>query len=86
MKENSLANLTDEMLLKRRNLIKGALIGFGIVFTIAIGILIYLFISKGFKNTSIATLIPVFMMPVTLLPLFINFALLNKELKSRNLK
>lgn len=85
MKKNSYAEMTDEQLLKKKNLLKGASIGIGISFILAISILIYILIQKDFKNVNIVTLIPVFIMPVTFTPLLINLGLLNKEIKSRNL-
>lgn len=85
MKKETLADLTNEKLIKRRNLLKGVLIGFGIFFIITLGFLIYLFTSKGAKNIPFATLIPVFTLPVTLMPILITLAAVNKEIKARNL-
>ena len=85
MKKNIYEELTNEELLKKRDLFKGVSIGFGVVFILAIAIIIYLFTTQGIKNVSIATLIPVFILPVTFFPLLINLSLLNKEIKSRNL-
>ncbi len=84
MKKNTFAELTDEKLLKKRDLLKGISIGFAIIFILVISILIYLLASKGFKK-NIATLIPIFIMPVTFTPLLINLGLINQEIKSRNL-
>jgi cation transporter-like permease len=85
MKKETLADLTNEKLLKRRDLFKGVVIGFGIIFIIMIAFLIYLFAAKGSKNVPIATLIPIFSLPVTMTPVFITLASLNKEVKARNL-
>jgi len=85
MKKNIYEELTNEELLKKRALFKGVSIGFGVIYLLAIAIVIYLFTSKGFKNMSIATLIPIFILPITFFPLLINLSLLNKEIKSRNL-
>ncbi|WP_428233006.1 hypothetical protein [Flavobacterium sp.] len=85
MKKNIYEELTNEKLIKKRDLFKGVSIGFGVIFALAIVIIIYLFTVKGFKNVSIATLIPVFTLPITFVPLLINLNLLNKEIKSRNL-
>ncbi|MES2863583.1 MAG: hypothetical protein V4666_05655 [Bacteroidota bacterium] len=85
MKKNIFAELTDEKLLKKRDLLKGISIGFGIIFILVISILIYILAAKDFKNINIATLIPVFVMPITFTPLLINLGLINKEIKSRNL-
>jgi hypothetical protein len=85
MKKNIYEELTNEKLLKKRGLLKGASIGLGIVFVLATTILIYLLTAKGFNNVPIATLIPVFTMSITFVPLLINLSLMNKEIKSRNL-
>ncbi len=85
MKKNTYEELTNEKLIKKRDLFKSVSIGFGIIFILAITILIYLFAAKGFKNVSITTLIPLFTLPITFVPLLINLSLLNKEIKLRNL-
>jgi hypothetical protein len=85
MKKNTFEELTNEKLIKRRDLLKGASIGLGIVFILAITIIIYLMSAEGFKNVSIATLIPIFTLPIAFVPLLINLSLLNNEIKSRNL-
>lgn len=85
MRKNIYQELTNEKLLKKRDLLKGISIGFGIIFLLAITILIYLFVTKGFNDSLIITLVPLFAMPVTFLPSLMNLALLNKEIKSRNL-
>jgi hypothetical protein len=85
MKKNIYEELTNEKLIKKRDLLKSVSIGFGIIFILAIAILIYLLVAKGFKNVSIATLVPLFTLPITFVPLLINLSLLNKEIKSRNL-
>ena len=85
MKKETLADLTNEKLIKRRILLKGVVIRFGIFFIITLGILTYLFASKGAKNIPFATLIPVFTLPVTLMPILITLSSLNMEVKARNL-
>lgn len=85
MKNNKLSALSDEKLIKNRNVLKGAAIGLGGVFIIALGVILYLLATKGFKSIPIATLIPIFIMPTTLAPLFINLSSMNKEIKARNL-
>ena len=84
-KQNMYSELTNEALLKKRALMKGVSIGFSIIYIFAIAILMYVYATAGFKNASIAVFIPFLIMPVTLLPLVINFVMLNKEIKSRNL-
>jgi len=84
MKKNIYEELTNEELVKKKALFKGVSIGFAIIYILAIAIIIYLFTSKEF-NVSIATLIPLFILPITFFPLLINLSLLNKEIKARNL-
>ncbi|MFD2941396.1 hypothetical protein [Flavobacterium notoginsengisoli] len=84
MNKNIYENFTDAKLIKTRNLLKGIAIGFGVVFIVALAVSIYLITSKGLKD-SIAALIPVFSLPVVFTPLLINFSLLSKEIKCRNL-
>lgn len=85
-KKNDLAELSDEKLIKRRDMLKGVLIGMYAVCIVLIFLLLYIFFNKGFSSISIATFIPVFMLPVITLPLLFQVDTLNKEVKSRNLK
>ena len=78
-------DLSDEKLLKKRDLLKGASIGLGIVYVLAIAILIYLFTTKETKNIPLAVLIPTFTLITVFIPLLVSLSLLNKEIKSRNL-
>ena len=85
-KKNELSELSDEKLIKRRDLLKGVLIGMYAVCILLIVLLLYIFFYKEFSTISIATFIPVFMLPVITLPLLFQMNTLNKEIKSRNLK
>jgi len=85
MKKKLYSELSNEALLKRRDLFKGILIGFSIIYVIVIAIFIYLFAVKGFKNFSVAAIMPVFFLPVVFMPLMINWNLLSTEIKARNL-
>lgn len=85
MKKNIHEELTNDELIKKRALLKGVSIGFGIIFAAAITVLIYILVEKGFKNVSVATIIPLFSLPIVFMPLLINLSLLNQEIKSRNL-
>lgn len=79
MKTNKLSALTLEELYKRKKTLQGALIGFGIVMTIAFFILIYLvFLSKKF---GLIAIIPAGFM--TLLPAIIGLSQVNAEIKLR---
>lgn len=85
MKKNIYENLTNDKLLKMRKLLKGASIVPGIIALLAFATIIYLLIAKGIKNYNIASLIPVFILPITFVPLLINLSLINKEIKLRKL-
>lgn len=85
MKKNIYEELTNEKLLKKRDLFKSVSIAFGVIFLLAIGVIVYILSVKGIKNVSIATLIPIFTLPIVFMPILINLSLLNKEIKSRNL-
>jgi len=85
MKKNTYEELSNEKLLKKRDLFKGVSIGFSVIFLLAIGIVVYILSVKGLKNVSIATLVPIFTLPIIFMPILINLSLLNKEIKSRKL-
>lgn len=85
MKSNDLSGLSNEKLIKRRDLFKGVLIGIGIVWLLMVAVVIYLFATKDMSKVSFATFLPIFVLPVTLTPLFVNVGMLNKEIKSRRL-
>lgn len=86
MKENRLAELSDEVLLKRRDLIKGIAIGSGVLLIILLAIFICLAVTKGLNDIPLASLIPVLLLPVSFSPILIVLGQLNKEMKGRNLK
>ncbi|MNK11547.1 hypothetical protein D3C87_295890 [compost metagenome] len=76
---NSLAELSTEKLIKRRDLLKGVLIAFGIFWVLLIGLAFYFYIAK-----SKATLfIPLMAFPVTLFPLLLQLKPLSTEIKNR---
>ena len=85
MKNNSYEKLTDEELIKKRDLFKGVTIGFGILVLLAIAVLGYLMGLNGLRNTSISVVIPIMVLPITYMPLIINYSLLKKEIKARGL-
>ena len=84
--KNKLSELADEKLMRRRDLLKGFLIGVYVVCVLLIGLLLYLFFNDKLNNMTIASIIPVFMLPVITLPLILQVNTLNKEIKFRNLK
>lgn len=85
MKKNTYSTLSDTDLGKKFNLVKSVLIAFVIIYAVSFIILLVLFYRGNFSNVSVATFIPVFMLPITLLPIAINYSLLKDEKKSRNL-
>jgi len=85
MKNNNLSELSKEKLIKRRDLLKGFLIGIGIVWLLMIAFVIYIFATRDTSKFSFVVFMPIFILPVTLIPLLINVGLLNKEVKSRKL-
>lgn len=84
--KNDLSELSDEKLLKRRDLLKGVLIGMYAICIVLIALLLWIFFYKEYSEVSIATFIPAMMLPVITLPLLFQVNTLNKEIKSRNLK
>ncbi len=86
MKKDIFEHLSTAQLIKRRNLLKGASIGLGIVVIIAIGILMYIFITNGFGDIPFASTIPALMLPVFFLPMLVHLGQLNKEIKNRKQK
>lgn len=85
MKNNNISELSDEKLIKRRDLLKGFLIGIGIVWLLMIAFVIYIFTTKDTSDFNFVVFFPIFILPVTLMPLLINVGMLNKEIKLRNL-
>ena len=81
MKTKKLSDYTTEELNKKHKSAKGALIGFLIIWAVIIVGLIILYLNTN--NIKMATLTPIFILPITLLPIFINYNNLSKELKSR---
>lgn len=75
--KKKLSDLTLEELLKRKSTLKGILLAFMVIFTLAIVVLIYL-------KPKPVLYTPLFTFPVTLLPLSIAFKLINDEIKLRN--
>lgn len=85
MKNNALAELSTEKLIKRRDLFKGFLIGIGLVWLFMVAFVIYIFATKDTSQFSFVVFLPIFILPVTLSPLLINVGLMNREIKSRKL-
>ena len=82
MKKNALKEMNDSDLLKRKNTIKGVLIGFGILFIMAIGTMMSLYANKPFNPV---LLLPCFVIPLTQLPVFVIYSSIKTEIKSRNI-
>lgn len=84
MKKN-LAELSNEELLKKRDLMKGVAIGFSIIYLFVLALILYLLLTRGFKNISFVVFVPIFLSPTILMPLLLYFGMLKKEIKSRQL-
>ena len=85
MKKNTFSELTNEELIAKKNFTKNVLLGFIIIYFVIVAVLLFLFLNKNFGELSIALFVHVFVIPATLMPLFINYRMLKAELKSRNL-
>ncbi|CAH0336504.1 hypothetical protein FVB9288_02208 [Flavobacterium sp. CECT 9288] len=85
MKKNTLVELSNEALLKKRDFMKGVTIGFSIIYFFLLSFIIYLVVVRGFKNISGVVFLPIFVFPTTFMPLLIYFGLIKKEIKSRQL-
>ena len=79
--QKQLSELTLEELQKKKKQSFGILVGLGIVWIVVWIIMIVIFLKS--PKTNIATLLPCFILPLTLLPIFINYSNLIKEIKSR---
>lgn len=85
MKKSTYSELTNDELIKKMTFMKQALTSFVIIYFIIIVILLFLFFNKNFGEVSIALFVPIFIIPVTLAPLYIGYNMLKVEKKSRNL-
>ncbi|WP_129715144.1 hypothetical protein [Pedobacter sp. SYP-B3415] len=77
--KNGFDHLNVEQLTKRRNVLKGFLIGCCVVWLGIFGLAIYFYV---YKSTA-KLFIPLAVLPATLLPIFISLATIDKEIKSR---
>ena len=85
MKKNTYEKFTDQELIKKKKLFKGVFIGFAILYFIIFSGMAFMYFTNLLKGNSFITFMPLFILPVTLMPLIINLGMLNQELKSRNL-
>ena len=85
MKKNTYSEMTNDELITKKNFTKQVLLGFIIIYFVIVAILLFLFLNKNFGELSIALFVPVFVIPATLMPLFISYRMLKAELKFRNL-
>lgn len=79
---NSLAALSTEKLIKRRDLIKSVLISFGMMWLLLLCLAIYFLVAKSTGKL----FMPLAAFPITLLPLFLQLKPLNTEIKNREQK
>ncbi len=85
MKKNTFSELTNEELLKKITFVKSILAALVMLYFIIFSVLLFLYLNKDFGQITIALFVPVFIIPMTFLPLMINYRLLRTEKKSRNL-
>ncbi|MFV8355453.1 hypothetical protein ACNQGB_04630 [Flavobacterium sp. XS1P32] len=64
---------------------KGVAIGFSIIYLFVLALILYLLLTRGFKNISFVVFVPIFLSPTILMPLLLYFGMLKKEIKSRQL-
>ena len=83
-KKYTLAELTNEQLIKQRTLLKAITTSYASIFLLTIAIFIYLLAETKFKTVSVAVIIPVCVLPIMFVPILISFCLIDKEIKSRN--
>lgn len=76
------SELSTEELLKKRKSSRSIMLAFGIIWCFIIIFVLYRYFTKG--TMKFATIIPVFLPMITLLPIFTNLNELGKEIKSRN--
>ncbi|WP_311951326.1 hypothetical protein [Mucilaginibacter terrae] len=86
MKNNSLLELSIQDLIKRRDLLKGVLIGFSILWLLILGMMVYFLINKSSTKTLIPFAILPTALPVTILPVYIYMNTLNNKIKLREKK
>ncbi len=86
MKEQNLTELNHQNLIKKKAVLKGACIGLGVVYLLAILTFIYLYVSQGLRKLPIAVYIPIFSFPLIILNVIKSFNQVNKEIKVRSLK
>ena len=73
MKKNTYSEMTNDELITKKNFTKNVLLGFIIIYFVIVAVLLFLFLNKNFGELSIALFVPVFVIPATLMPLFINY-------------
>ena len=61
--KNDLSELSDENLIKNRNMLKGTLIGMYTICVLVTVLLLYICFSKGFNTVSFVSFITVLMLP-----------------------
>lgn len=84
MKKNTYSELTNDELTKKIEFLKNVLKAFAVIYFVIVLILLYLFFNKNFGQVSIALFVPLFILPATLLPIYMSYNMLKAEQKSRN--
>ncbi|RZL50335.1 MAG: hypothetical protein EOP00_04825 [Pedobacter sp.] len=82
---NQFSKLSLEELIKKKSTTKGVLIGFVTIAVIIALLFAYLHFFMG-KHIKIVTLVPLFILPITWVPIFITIKSLNEEIAIRKSK
>ncbi|WP_300674285.1 hypothetical protein [Soonwooa sp.] len=82
-KKQDYSDLPTEELQVLRDKQKKMVIAFGSIWLVLMLVYFGIIAYKGFSRFNIATAIPIFVLPITLLPIYTTFATIDKELKSR---
>ena len=81
--KNQYADLSTEELTQKRNKQKVILTAFCTIWIVVFLIFGVIILVKGVEKFNLASKLPIFILPITIIPIYVNYAELNKELKSR---
>lgn len=84
MKNSTFTDNNLQLLNRRRDLLRNMVICFTIISLIASILLVYLFATKLVFANSRYILFPIFIFPLTLIPLLTQFRKVNQEIKNRS--
>ncbi|QES88787.1 hypothetical protein E0W69_009025 [Rhizosphaericola mali] len=82
MRSTRSSDLSNEQIAKRRNILKGVVVGFCTMAVVAIDNIVHLSAIRVLENVSIATLIPILALPTTLILALSSMVTTNKKIKA----